>query len=407
MATFYTGVDKQRYDAGEKFLPMNKFLASYTTPKTNLETGVTTSYGIPNTNAFINSGGGGGALQAGDINFNDFNRLTTENYMRKQPTPFVDATYDQKIQDKFFGMPTWEQGVTGADAGEYLAAGQDIPLDMTYAGKMKEGWQNTKEGIAAMMGKIPSISNFLNKFGVQNFESLPPLDQAFIKQSSGYRGPTVFGENTSGLNVDPFGLNVESLTGNYAEAVRDDVDKLGGHLTQSAEKRGLTFDPVQGALVDAEGNVIEEDDYNAAMLDFMDMNKMNLTRFDFRTQQIEKQKQNEIIHQKNEEKRKADLARVQNKVNQEEAMINELASEKDVKDSGGNVIASTVNPNVDSTYSGGTHNPHTDTGWSGSSQKSSSTKGSSYDRGDHGGHGHHWADGGRVGLRYGGLLSIL
>jgi len=405
MATFYTGVDKQRYDAGEKFLPMNQFLLNYTAPTTNTEEEVTESFGIPaayNTNA-----GGGGALQAGDISFDDFNRITTENYMRKQPTPLVDATYNQKIQDKFFGMPTWEQGVTGADAGEYLAAGQDIPLDMTYAGKMKEGWQNTKEGIAAMMGKIPSISNFLNKFGVQNFESLPPLDQAFIKQSSGYRGPTVFGENTSGLNVDPFGLNVESLTGNYAEAVRDDVDKLGGHLTQSAEKRGLTFDPVQGALVDAEGNVIEEDDYNAAMLDFMDMNKMNLTRFDFRTQQIEKQKQNEIIHQKNEEKRKADLARVQNKVNQEEAMINELASEKDVKDSGGNVIASTVNPNVDSTYSGGTHNPHTDTGWSGSSQKSSSTKGSSYDRGDHGGHGHHWADGGRVGLRYGGLLSIL
>ena len=37
MATFYTGVDQQRYDAGEKFLPMNKFLASYTAPKTNLE----------------------------------------------------------------------------------------------------------------------------------------------------------------------------------------------------------------------------------------------------------------------------------------------------------------------------------------------------------------------------------
>ena len=37
MATFYTGVDQQRYDAGEKFLPMNRFLANYTpyTPSTS------------------------------------------------------------------------------------------------------------------------------------------------------------------------------------------------------------------------------------------------------------------------------------------------------------------------------------------------------------------------------------
>ena len=135
------------------FVPRNYFLKEpYNVTVPEGEEEVTTSYGIPNTNAFTNSGGGGGALQAGDINFNDFNRLTTENYMRKQPTPFVDATYNQKIQDKFFGMPSWQQDVTGADAGEYLAAGQDIPLALTGAGKMKQGWRNTKEGVAGMMG---------------------------------------------------------------------------------------------------------------------------------------------------------------------------------------------------------------------------------------------------------------
>tara|TARA_R100001224_G_scaffold81213_1_gene51058 strand:- start:40 stop:1245 length:1206 start_codon:yes stop_codon:yes gene_type:complete len=401
MSTFYTGVDKERYDAGNKFLPQNRFLLNYTAPTSGTEEEeVTTSYGIPATNAFINSGGGGGALQAGNINFDDFNRITTENYMRKQPTPLVDATYNQRIQDTFFGMPTYQQDVNPVDAGEYLAAGQNIPLGLTRAGKIKEGFQNTKEGVAAMMGKIPTLGNFLNKFGIQNFESLSPLDQAFIKQSSGYRGPTVFGENTSGLNKDPFGLNVESLFGNYAEAVRDDVDKLSGHLTQSAEKRGLTFDPVQGALVDAMGNVIEEEDYDTAMIDFMNMNKMNLTRFDFRTQQIKKQKQNEIVQQKNEARRRAEIAKVQNKVNQEERMINELASEKDVKDSSGNVISSTVNPAVDKSYSGGTANPHTDTGWSGSSQ-SSSSKGKGRDPDDR------MATGGRVYLNLGGLASIL
>ena len=386
MATFYTGVDKERYDAGNKFLPQNRFLLNYTAPTSGTEEEVTTSYGIPNTTAFTNAGNRGGALQAGNINFNDFNRLTTENYMRKQPTPLVDATYNQRIQDTFFGMPTYQQDVNPVDAGEYLAANQDIPLGLTSAGKMKEGLQNTKEGLAAFMGKIPTIGNFLNKFGIQNFESLSPLDQAFIKQSSGYRGPTVFGENTSGLNKDPFGLNVESLFGNYAEAVRDDLTTLNEHFaSKTLAEDGAEWDEEQGMFVGPKADYWNQ------------MNKMNISKWNFRNQQINKQKQNEIVQQKNEARRRADIARVQGKINQEEAMINELAQEKDVKDSGGNVISSTVNPAVDKSYSGGTANPHTDTGWSGSRQGGFDT----------GGGKEMMATGGRVYLNLGGLASIL
>jgi hypothetical protein len=67
MATFYSGVDQQRYDAGEKFLPQDRFLLNYTSPTTGTEEEeqVTTSQGIPNTNAFINAGGGGGSNMGG------------------------------------------------------------------------------------------------------------------------------------------------------------------------------------------------------------------------------------------------------------------------------------------------------------------------------------------------------
>ena len=386
MATFYTGVDKERYDAGNKFLPQNRFLLNYTAPTSGTEEEVTTSYGIPNTTAFTNAGNRGGALQAGNINFNDFNRLTTENYMRKQPTPLVDATYNQRIQDTFFGMPTYQQDVNPVDAGEYLAANQDIPLGLTSAGKMKEGLQNTKEGLAAFMGKIPTIGNFLGKMGIQNFESLSPLDQAFIKQSVGDTGPTIFGENTSGLNKDPFGLNVESLFGNYAEAVRDDLTTLNEHFaSKTLAEDGAEWDEEQGMFVGPKADYWNQ------------MNKMNISKWNFRNQQINKQKQNEIVQQKNEARRRADIARVQGKINQEEAMINELAQEKDVKDSGGNVISSTVNPAVDKSYSGGTANPHTDTGWSGSRQGGFDT----------GGGKEMMATGGRVYLNLGGLASIL
>jgi len=350
----------------QAFVPRNYFLKEpYNAIVPEEEEGeeeVTTSYGIPNTNAFTNSGGrGGGALQAGDINFNDFNRLTTENYKRKQPTPFVDAPYNQKIQDKFFGMPTWQQGVTGADAGEYLAAGQDIPLDLTGAGKMKQGWRNTKEGIAAMMGKIPSITGFLNKFGIQNFESLPPLDQAFIKQSSGYTGPTVFGEigSNMGHSIDPFGKNVESLFGNYAEGVQKDYTKLSDLFSATGkgslqEKYGVTWDEDEGIFKGA----------NAKKA--MDKTKMLRTRLNFRNQQINKQEQDEIVHQKNEAAEKARDAKIADET---------LAKTGGTEEWGEDMM-------------GGTDND--------------------YGFDDSGGFiGEGWSRGGRVGLRYGGLLSIL
>ena len=65
-----------------------------------------------------------------------------------------------------------------------------------------------------------------------------------------------------------------------------------------------------------------------------------------------------------------------------------------------------VNPNSaygkDKGYKGGNPNPHTQTGWSGSSKEGKSSK----DEGNTGGH-HALADGGRVGYFYGGLASIL
>jgi len=97
------------------------------------------------------------------------------------------------------------------------------------------------------MGKVPTLTNILNRIGVQNFNSLSPADQLFIKTNSGYRGPTVFGENTGGGNVDPFGMNVESLMGNYAEGVRDNFSQLQDTLTKdSRAKDGVTFNEITG-----------------------------------------------------------------------------------------------------------------------------------------------------------------
>ena len=43
MATFYTGVDQERYDAGNKYLPQDRFLLNYQAPTTNYSTSNTTT----------------------------------------------------------------------------------------------------------------------------------------------------------------------------------------------------------------------------------------------------------------------------------------------------------------------------------------------------------------------------
>jgi len=60
---FYEGIDKKFFDAGTHYRPMNQFLLNQdeTVPTpVEEETEVTTSYGIPNTNKFVISGDGGG-----------------------------------------------------------------------------------------------------------------------------------------------------------------------------------------------------------------------------------------------------------------------------------------------------------------------------------------------------------
>ena len=62
-------------------------------------------------------------------------------------------------------------------------------------------------------------------------------DQVFTQSQMGYDGPTVFGENTMG-NKDPFGINVRSAFGNYAEYVTNRVADLEESLKNAQKKYG-------------------------------------------------------------------------------------------------------------------------------------------------------------------------
>ena len=232
--------DQQVYDAGFKFIPQtqylqNPFVIPQDTPTTGSGGGVNT---IP-----INMGGGSGGGYSGGINdlMQNFTLDTRNQYFDRQPTPLVDDLYQSKLDRTFMGFPSYRQvDPIGpftpynqpmdmddpAASIENIIASRNVPLELTRAGKIQQGIGNLKEGIGKAIsgiGGFGPLSFVLSK--MDRFSSLPAADQEFIKMNMGYTGPTVFGENTSGLSKDIYGINTRSLFGNYANYVDDFVDE--------------------------------------------------------------------------------------------------------------------------------------------------------------------------------------
>jgi hypothetical protein len=296
--------DQQVYDAGFKYVPRSEFLLKpFQIPQSGGGGGATgpVQPGLPSIN--MGGGGGGGAAYTGGITSltTDFQKAVDARQNRLNNPP-----------DKFFGFDTMrDQQLTGADAGFY----DTIPQERTLAGNIQNfltpqsANQIIEEGYTPK-ANIGILSNILGKF--DKFGTLPRGDQAFIASQMGYTGPTVFGDNQSGLSKDPFGLNVRSAFGNYAERVGKEATSLGESLTKSAAKRGLTFDPSKGALVDAAGNIIDEEEYDAAMKDFINKTRLLRTKFNFYTQQtkqrdLDRQAAQEILQRQAAEQGRADL----------------------------------------------------------------------------------------------------
>ena len=145
---------------------------------------------------------------------------------------------------------------------------------------------------------------------MDKFNTLPAMDQEFIKRNMGYRGPTVFGDNASGLNKDPFGINTRSAFGNYAEFVGKEAEKLGDTLSATGKVgskfAGATFNPATGQFeIDENSNV------NLTPAQLAAINKrtnMLRQRFNFYTQ---KEKERLDMIEQNKRNQEAEVARMQ------------------------------------------------------------------------------------------------
>jgi hypothetical protein len=278
--------DQEIRDAGFKFIPQQKYLQNpFQLPVASEEPII--NQGIVNTNAFNYGGGdsGGGALQVGDpmMNFDNYYDYTGNKYMMNQGRPNLDS-YSDNAQKTFMGMPSYrQQELTGPDIGEYIGSNINIPLELTTAGRIQSGVENTGQGLKNLMGMLPTPSSFLNRIGIKNFNSLPEADQLFIKTNTGYRGPTVFGENTSMLNKDPFGMNVESLMGNYAQGVRDNFAQLQDTLTNK-DRGAVTFNEATGMFEGEDEDLVARTNKQTNMI---------RKKFLFRRAQVAQQEKNQ------------------------------------------------------------------------------------------------------------------
>ena len=282
--SFYNLGDQAIYSAGNFFIPQEKYRAAPFNMSTPTAPDDPAAAGLPA--IYQAGGGGGGALQAGDINYDSFAKAGFDAYANRQPTPLVDDLYQSKLDKTFMGFPSYrEQQLTGPDMGEYIGSGTDIPLELTTAGRIQEGLGGIKEGLGSLTEKFKGIGPISAILGsIDKFDTLPALDQQFIKQSMGYRGPTVFGENTGGGYVDPFGVNVRSAFGNYAEKVRSDFDKLTEALSPTGAIGGKK--DFQGATYNPETGMFESDTLDQQTLDALNRRtKMVRTKLNFRKKQ--------------------------------------------------------------------------------------------------------------------------
>ena len=117
------------------------------------------------------------------------------------------------------------------------------------------------------------------------FDTLPYVDQQYVKQNMGYTGPTIFGENTTGLSTDPYGINIRSLglfsdtDGSYGQFQVNEAKKLGENITKRAkEKYGVDFN-VDKFL--EEGDKYLETLSGEKVDKFKTLNKLNLERLNF------------------------------------------------------------------------------------------------------------------------------
>ena len=178
----YQGEDLRNYQAGWEYLPQKKYSLDYTLPTEEEET-VTQDSGITNTNAFTNSGGGGGGP------FDPYTAQPYGSYVTNRST---------------IGNTGYLKGTEPEE--NYLNK---------IGGLIKTGIGMAIPGGNFLMGMADNLSreNRLNA-----------ADNAFIDMQLGIQEKPFHGHGNL-TNQDYYGYNKVSMSGNYADLVSKLADE--------------------------------------------------------------------------------------------------------------------------------------------------------------------------------------
>ena len=383
------------------FVPRNYFLKEpYNVTVPEGEEEVTTSYGIPDTNAFTNSGGGNNYTGSASNLIGDFNTATRARQKRLEDPNWITQQFN-----KFTGggqRPVSEM-VTG-NVGNFSR----MPIDTQNFGlavsedEGQYGPMRTFERDQRSLDQIPlGVGSLISRVLPDRYYSdftLP--QQAYTQLNMGYTGPTIFGENLSGANKDIFGRNVRHAgKRSYNETQQRGIDRLDEYW--GSEKFGKKY----GAGVELEFDE-ETGEYKftgvdprvvGTKLDPNYMNKLNLSRYNYDKAGVLKFNAMNKQHQKKLAKRKRwedETAREQDWADKK---FKETGDYDEYAGAGG-TWSGPVGPQ-----------PHdTDYADPGVDAEENQPGGNDYGFDDSGGFtGEGWSRGGRVGLNLGGLASML
>jgi hypothetical protein len=112
-----------------------------------------------------------------------------------------------------------------------FAYDKGFPKQRSVQEMIESGQIDTRKSAGMPLG----ISGLIAKALPDRYFDMSLGDQVFTQSQMGYDGPTVFGENTMG-NKDPFGINVRSGFGNYADYVTNRVSELEEALEKAKGK---------------------------------------------------------------------------------------------------------------------------------------------------------------------------
>jgi len=361
---------------------------------------------------YINTYKGSSVLQNQFPNMNDYLALFGSNQgttptpapnppPTRTPTPpggIINQNINQYQRDGGGGIPSSPIGLTQ----DFMTATQDRTNNLTNpnmiqgiinSGMSKIG-MTPQRSIGEMISSgqvdvrntsgIPlGIGAAIGKMLPDNYYNMSLGDQIFTQSQMGYDGPTVFGENSMG-NKDPFGLNVRSGFGNYAEAVGESFNSLRESLTgRLSDKYGVEFDEETGMYTGKNLDAVKKAN---------DMTKMMRTKFNFRKQQLDAK--NKLDAQIKEAARKREAAKVEQ---QRQAEANARGLKEQASITAMNKAGNAAPPGGGRGEGGGAANMG---GGSRQAKSSGSTKSGRTD----GGWG--WKDGGRVGFKKGGLATM-